>query len=106
NQSFIGKSVEENISTYNVAFIQKYYPDKADIIWRQLLQYKTRTGVFNLKLAWSTIYEVDLIAWWEGNFKESSSELCKVATQVLNIPSSLAAAERNWSDFSYIHNKK
>ncbi|CAG8830347.1 40755_t:CDS:2, partial [Gigaspora margarita] len=48
----------------------------------------------------------DLIAWWEGNFKESSSKLYKVATRVLNILLSSAAAERNWSDFSYIHDKK
>ncbi|CAG8815735.1 23495_t:CDS:2, partial [Gigaspora margarita] len=49
---------------------------------------------------------VDLIAWWEGNFKELSPKLYKVATRVLNIPLSSAATKRNWSDFSYIHDKK
>ncbi|CAG8520718.1 44312_t:CDS:1, partial [Gigaspora margarita] len=54
-------------------------------------------------LKWPTL---DLVAWWEGNFKESSPELYKVASRILTIPLSLAAAERNWSNFSYIHDKK
>ncbi|CAG8579805.1 8623_t:CDS:1, partial [Gigaspora margarita] len=83
-----------------------YYPNEADTIWQQLLQYKTRTGIFNLSLAWKAVNEVDLVAWWEGNFKESSPELCKVASRILTIPSFSAAAERNWSNFSYIHDKK
>ncbi|CAG8569301.1 16574_t:CDS:2 [Gigaspora rosea] len=82
------------MSTISI-FIQKYYPNEANIIWRQLLQYKTRTGVFSLDLVWNAVDEVDLIAWWEGDFKESASELCKVASRILNIPSSSAAAERN-----------
>ncbi|CAG8849464.1 7928_t:CDS:2, partial [Gigaspora margarita] len=48
-------------------FIQKYYPNKADIIWQQLLQYKTRT--------------------------ELASELCKVTFRILNILSSSAVAD-------------
>ncbi|CAG8789005.1 26163_t:CDS:2, partial [Gigaspora rosea] len=59
-----------------------------------------------LDLAWNAVDEVDPIAWWEGNFKESASELCKVASRILNIPSSSAAAKRNWSNFSYIYDKK
>ncbi|CAG8719460.1 25422_t:CDS:2 [Gigaspora rosea] len=79
------KKLPANSMSTISAFIQKYYPNKADIIWRQLLQYKTRTSVFNLKLAWSAVYKIDLIAWWEGNFKESSLELYEVASRVLNI---------------------
>ncbi|CAG8854970.1 22996_t:CDS:1, partial [Gigaspora margarita] len=57
-------------------------------------------------LAWNAVNEVDPVAWWEGNFKESLPELCKIASRILTIPSSLAAAKRNWSNFSYIHDKK
>ncbi|CAG8846419.1 5440_t:CDS:2, partial [Gigaspora margarita] len=66
----------------------------------------TRTGIFNLSLAWNAVNEVDPVAWWEGNFKKSSPELYKVASRILTILSSSAATERNWSNFSYIHNKK
>ncbi|CAG8749868.1 10712_t:CDS:1 [Gigaspora rosea] len=103
---YYGKKLSANSMSTILTFIQKYYPNEADIIWRQLLQYKTQTGVFSLDFAWNAVDEVDPIAWWEGNFKESASEQCKVASRILNIPSSSAAAERNWSNFSYIHDKK
>ncbi|CAG8714010.1 24876_t:CDS:2 [Gigaspora rosea] len=93
-QYYVKKLSANSMSTIST-FIQKYYPNEADIIWRQLLQYKTRTGVFSLDLAWNAVDEVDPIACWEGNFKESASELCKVAFRILNIPSSSAAAEQN-----------
>ena len=44
--------------------------------------------------------------WWKGNFGAVAPELTKVAVRVLSIPTSSAAAERNWSTFSYIHDKK
>ncbi|CAB4430829.1 unnamed protein product [Rhizophagus irregularis] len=66
----------------------------------------TKTGAFDLKLAWKTVGKVDPITWWKGNFETSAPELCKVAVRILAIPSSSAASERNWSNFSYIHEKK
>ncbi|CAG8584884.1 18644_t:CDS:2, partial [Gigaspora rosea] len=63
-------------------------------------------STFIQNLAWNAVNEVDLVAWWKGNFKESLPELCNVASRILTIPSSSAAAERNWSNFSYIHDKK
>ena len=36
----------------------------------------------------------------------SASELTKIALCILRIPTSSAASERNWSAFSYIHDKK
>ncbi|CAG8808094.1 23484_t:CDS:2, partial [Cetraspora pellucida] len=65
-------------------FVQKYYSDNANIIWQQLIKYKTEVG----------------------NFETLAPELCKVATQILAIPSSLAASEHNWSAFYYIQEKK
>ncbi|CAG8772660.1 46533_t:CDS:2, partial [Gigaspora margarita] len=84
---FYRKKLSANSILTISMFIQKYYLNKADIIWRQLLQYKTRT-------VWNAVDEVDLIAWWKGNFKESASELCKVASRILNIPSLSAAANK------------
>ncbi|CAG8793399.1 20664_t:CDS:1 [Gigaspora margarita] len=40
------------------------------------------------------------------NFEAAAPELCKVALRILTILSSSAASERNWSNFSYIHDKK
>ncbi|CAG8814066.1 39420_t:CDS:1, partial [Gigaspora margarita] len=41
-----------------------------------------------------------------GNFEKLVPELCKITLRILTIPSSSAASERNWSNFSYIHDKK
>ncbi|CAG8838609.1 30978_t:CDS:2, partial [Gigaspora margarita] len=56
-----------------------------------LLQYKTRTGIFNFNLVWNIVDDVDPVAWWQGNFGELASKLCRVASRILMIPSSSAA---------------
>ncbi|CAG8724869.1 8520_t:CDS:2, partial [Scutellospora calospora] len=63
---------------------------------QQIIQYKTKTKLFNNELAWKSINQIDSI----------TSELTKLACKILLIPTSSAAAERNWSNFSFIYNKK
>jgi hypothetical protein len=103
---FIGRNLEADGMSIISDFIVKYYPNKAEIIYTQILQYKSQTGLFQNQLAWKTVNTVDPITWWRGNFGSSSSELCKLACRILTIPTSSAASERNWSAFSYIHDKK
>lgn len=102
----MGKKLPANGMSRISKFIQQYYSNEATIIWQQLTEYKTCTGTFDLPLAWNTINNIDPVAWWRGNFEISAPELCKVAVRILEIPSSSAASERNWSTFSYIHDKK
>ncbi|CAG8856326.1 1913_t:CDS:1, partial [Gigaspora margarita] len=40
-----------------------------------LLQYKTKTGIFDFNLAWNAIDEIDPVSWWKGNFEKSAPEL-------------------------------
>jgi len=87
-------------------FIVKFYPNHSVKIWEQFLQYKAHTGIFNNLLAWASVDKVDLLTWWKGNFGAVAPELTNVAARVLSIPTSSAASERNWSTFSYIHDKK
>lgn len=103
---YYGQKLTANSMSIISQFIQRYYPSKANTVWRQLIEYKTKTGIFNLQLAWETVNNVDPVAWWKGNFEQSAPELCKVAIRILSIPSSSAASERNWSAFSYIQEKK
>jgi hypothetical protein len=103
---FIGRNLEADGMSIISDFIVQYYPNKAEIIYTQILQYKSQTGLFQNQLAWKTVNTVDPITWWRGNFGSSSSELCKMACRILTIPTSSAASERNWSAFSYIHDKK
>ena len=103
---YYGRKLSTNSTSIISQFIQDYYSSNADVVWQQLIEYRTQTGVFDFQLAWKTIDKVDPIAWWKGNFGISAPELCKVAVRVLSIPSSSAASEHNWSAFSYIHEKK
>ena len=103
---YLGKDLSSDGMKIVSEFIYQYYPHTANIIWEQLLQYKTQTGIFNIKLAWDTVGKVDPITWWKGNFDTIAPQLCKLATRILTILLSSAAAKCNWSNFSYIHNKK
>ena len=87
-------------------FVEKYYSEDLITIWQQLTQYKTKSGIFLDQLVWTTVNEVDLVVWQNANFKESATKLSNMAARILSIPMSSAAAERNWSAFSYIHDKK
>ncbi|CAG8613337.1 24680_t:CDS:2, partial [Gigaspora rosea] len=83
--NYHGRSLARNSTTIIESFIRKYYSKDSAIIWEQMTFYKTRSGIFDIKLAWDTVDKVDPI-------------MC--------IPCSSAASERNWSAFSYIHDRK
>jgi hypothetical protein len=103
---YLGKDLPTDGMMIISDFIHQYYPHTANIIWEQLLQYKTQTGIFNIKLAWNTVGKINPITWWKDNFDTLASQLCELAIRILTIPSSSAASERNWSNFSYIQDKK
>jgi hypothetical protein len=60
---YLGKDLPNNNMMMISRFIHQYYPNTTDIIWEQLLQYKTRTGIFDIKLAWNTIGKVNPVIW-------------------------------------------
>jgi hypothetical protein len=106
DSQYHGRSLARNGTTIIEKFIHQYYPRDSAIIWEQITLYRTQTGIFNITLAWNTIDKINPIAWWKGNFMQLASQLTKLAIRVLSIPSSSAVSERNWSAFSYIHDKK
>ena len=101
-----GKDLPSNSMDTISKFIQEYYPKESTTIWTQILQYKNQSGVFSNNLSWASIDAVDSVTWWKSQFQYSASELTKIALCILRIPTSSAASERNWSAFSYIHDKK
>lgn len=104
--NYCGRSLARNSTTIIESFIRKYYPKDSAIIWEQMTFYRTRSGIFDIKLAWDTVDKVEPIMWWDGNFKLVAPQLTKLAIRILSIPCSSAASEQNWSAFSYIHDKK
>ena len=96
----------ENGMTIISNFIETYYYNDSPKFWSQLLQYKAHSGPFNNSSAWKSACDVDIITWWKGNFSSVTPELTRFVVCILSIPTSSAASERNWTTFSYIHDRK
>ncbi|CAG8708297.1 4265_t:CDS:1, partial [Racocetra fulgida] len=103
---FQGKTLNNDIMTTVSNFVQKHYPETCTKIYSQLLEYLNHSGPFNNTMAWESVNSVDQLTWWSGKFSNSAPELVQFAKRILTIPTSSAAAERNWSNFSYIHSIK
>ena len=86
-----GESFDWNSVVVIEKFICRYYPNNSTLIWEQLTQYKTRTGIFNIELAWSTVEKIDPIIWWKANFALLAPQLTQLALRILTIPCSLNA---------------
>lgn len=61
---------------------------------QELLQYHNKSGPFECEHLWSDEAVGDPNIWWA------------IASKLMSIPASSAAAERNWSHFGFIHNLK
>ncbi|KAF0385584.1 zinc finger bed domain-containing protein 1-like [Gigaspora margarita] len=103
---FQGKTLANDIMTTVSDFVKRYYLETCTKIYSQLLEFLNHSGPFNNTMAWETVNDVDQLTWWTRNFSNSAPELTQFAKRILTIPTSSAAAERNWSNFSHIHSKK
>src|SRR5260364_325635 len=50
--NYCGRSLARNSTTIIESFIRKYYPKDSAIIWEQITVYRTRSGIFDINLAW------------------------------------------------------
>ena len=80
-------------------------PDEDDrtVVFAQLMQYRTRTGLFESRSLWS-VADSTIVApttWWRSFSR--ASELSALAIRVLEIPLSSASIERVWWTFGFVH---
>ena len=80
--------------------------EKAIKIFAELLHLRAREGSFGNELHWNAAYNMDPVLWWQSLFSSSYPELTILAKWALCIAPTTGAAERNWSAFGHIHNKK
>lgn len=72
-------------------------------ILSNVAQYRTCKGIWSSEGVWESAKHLDPSTWWEGLcFNEP---LNPIAGQILQIPPSSAACERNWSEFGNVHTK-
>ncbi len=68
-------------------------------------KYITKTDKFSGALLWASIDYSTPISWWKSNFMHKFPIVVELTCRVLSIPTSSAAAERNWFNFGFIHSK-
>ena len=64
-------------------------------------KYIAKTDEFSRILLWASVEYSNPISWWKSNFTKKFPIVVELACWVLSIPTSSAAAERNWSNFGY-----
>ena len=74
-------------------------------VLEQLTQFRRMEGQWNNPLAQKLHDVSDQLALWES-FGFLAPELKKLANKVLSLGCSTSAAERNFRDFAFVHDKK
>lgn len=72
---------------------------------QELLQYHNKSGPFECEHLWSDEAVEDPNIWW-AVLQTERPVIGALASKLMSIPASSAAAERNWSHFGFIHNLK
>lgn len=90
-----------------VNVVEKLLTDEgeAEMALQQLASYRSGTGIFGKPSIQGLAERVPAHEWWQ-TAGACAPELQKVAIRVLAQPVSACACERNWSTFSFIHNKR
>jgi len=72
---------------------------------KELLQYHNKSGPFECEYLWFDEVIENPNIWW-AVLQTEIPILGTIASKLMLIPASSAAAERNWSHFGFIHNLK
>ncbi|KAL1473539.1 hypothetical protein MTO96_038595 [Rhipicephalus appendiculatus] len=70
-------------------------------VYSDVAEYRTNAGIWSRPGIWASANHMPPSTWWEGIC--TSKTVMPLARNVLQIPPSSAACERNWSDFANIH---
>lgn len=84
------------------AMLKTKFPAAFEEIWKELLYYRAKSGVFASVDVWQDAALVDGKTWWLCHGGGAAS-LQKVALALCEIPCSSAAAERAWSAMGAVH---
>ena len=80
-------------------------PESCGQLTKELFQYHSKSGPFESEYLWSDEAVGDPSIWWSV-LQTETPILGAIASKLMSIPASSAAAERNWSHFGFIHNLK
>jgi hypothetical protein len=82
---------------------EKFGHEESVKLFAELISFRNKNPPYNNEIIWESINILNNPStWWQSWPK---SELQQLAVKIFLIPTSSAAAERNFSNFGFIHNK-
>ncbi len=81
---------------------KKFNQEEAVELFAELVNFRNKNSPYDNEIIWKSANILNSSLWWQS---WSTSKLQQLAIKVLSIPTSSAAAKRNFSTFSFINNK-
>ena len=84
-------------------FINKKFNQEESVkLFAELVSFRNKNSPYDNEIIWKSSDILNSSLWWQS---WPNSKLQELAIKILLIPTSSAAAERNFSTFGFIHNK-
>ena len=97
------KNIEATGYTEFTKFTDKSFDqEKSAKLFIELVKFRQKISPYDNETIWISSSNLSPSIWWQS---WPNSELQQLAIKILSIPTSSAAAERNFSTFGFIHNK-
>ncbi|CAG8436717.1 10286_t:CDS:2 [Scutellospora calospora] len=105
--NFHGKALKpDDLTNIVIPYLNENYSSTtAAHLYGTIQKYIAKSDEFSNPLLWESIKYSNSISWWKSNFEHKYPLLVKLAVTLLSIPTLSASAERNWSQFRFIHSK-
>uniref|UniRef100_U9TPP9 HAT C-terminal dimerisation domain-containing protein n=1 Tax=Rhizophagus irregularis (strain DAOM 181602 / DAOM 197198 / MUCL 43194) TaxID=747089 RepID=U9TPP9_RHIID len=81
---------------------KRFGQEESVIMFTELVKFRQKNSPYDNKTIWLSSTNLSPSVWWQS---WPNSSLQQLAIKILSIPTSSAAAERNFSTFGFIHNK-
>ena len=103
----MAQHANQEVMTGFYELVEKMFPDTQQqvLIAAQLAQFRSRQGLFGRPVAKAAANSLPAYQWWVS-FGACVPELQSFAIRVLSQTSSSSDAERNWSLFGFLQNKR
>ncbi|CAG8833036.1 27337_t:CDS:2, partial [Racocetra persica] len=80
----------------------KFGQESSVKLFVEIVKFRNKSSPYDDYIIWESATTLDPVLWWES---WPDSSLKQLAIKILKIPTSSAAAERNFSTFGFIHSK-
>src|SRR3954468_23898569 len=81
---------------------KRFNQEEAVELFAELVNFRNKSSPYDNEIIWKSANILNSSLWWQS---WATSKLQQLAIKILSIPTSSAAAERNFSTFGFIHNK-